>query len=163
MSLLIKHNLSKCTVNTEMLWKLSHTWHSDTGFLVDDMDCQFLLKSHYYWIVKTKLFRDAIKKRTAETAIGTNYIFLEVSWLTLYDLLSSRFFITRFRKFSKCPPIRICPLFDELKKGFFTPSPLYGPMSPSQHPLGKPSKKKIAEKETLVHMGGRGVEKIPFF
>ena len=30
-------------------------------------------------------------------------------------------------------PLRICPLFDELKKGdFFTPSPLYGPMSPSQ-------------------------------
>ena len=26
-----------------------------------------------------------------------------------------------------------------------------------------PSKKKIAEKETLVHMGGRGVKKIPFF
>ena len=24
-------------------------------------------------------------------------------------------------------------------------------------------KKKIAEKETLVHMGGRGVTKIPFF
>ena len=24
-------------------------------------------------------------------------------------------------------------------------------------------KKKIAEKETLVHMGGRGVKKIPFF
>ena len=29
--------------------------------------------------------------------------------------------------------IRICPLFCELKKGdLFTPSPLYGPMSPSQ-------------------------------
>ena len=28
--------------------------------------------------------------------------------------------------------------------------------------LGKRSKK-IAEKETLVHMGGRGVKKIPFF
>ena len=26
-----------------------------------------------------------------------------------------------------------------------------------------PSKKKIAEKETLVHMGGRGVKKSPFF
>ena len=32
------------------------------------------------------------------------------------------------------PSIRICPLFGELKKGdfFYPPSPLYGPMSPSQ-------------------------------
>ena len=32
------------------------------------------------------------------------------------------------------PSIRICPLFDELKKGdfFLPPSLLYGPMSPSQ-------------------------------
>ena len=29
--------------------------------------------------------------------------------------------------------------------------------------LGMPSKKKIAEKETLVHTGGRGVKKNPFF
>ena len=31
------------------------------------------------------------------------------------------------------------------------------------HPLGKRSKKKIADKEALVHMGGRGVKKKPFF
>ena len=32
------------------------------------------------------------------------------------------------------PSIRICPLFDELKKGdFLPPSLLFGPMSPSQH------------------------------
>ena len=31
------------------------------------------------------------------------------------------------------PSIRICHLFGELKKGdFLSPSPLYGPMSPSQ-------------------------------
>ena len=37
------------------------------------------------------------------------------------------------KKFLTPPSIRLCPLFDELKKGdFFPPSLPYGPMSPSQ-------------------------------
>ena len=73
-----------------------------------------------------------------------------------------KYFITWYRKFTLCkasknatncveteapcehgtcdkkiltpPSLRICPLFGELKKGdfFYPPSPLYGPMSPSQ-------------------------------
>ena len=37
------------------------------------------------------------------------------------------------------------------------------PISTIENLIRDAFKKKIAEKETLVHMGGRGVKKIPFF
>ena len=46
---------------------------------------------------------------------------------------------------------------------WFSKHIFYDPRNPNFLPKGCLPKKKIAEKETLVHMGGRGVKKNPLF
>ena len=84
-------------------------------------------------VVSSFRFSILILTPSPPLAIGTNEIFLEVSW---YD-----------KKIFTPPLIRICPLFDEPKKGdFFTPlPPIWTNVSSSaifffwRHPLGKMS------------------------
>ena len=60
------------------------------------------------------------------------------------------------KEFLTPPPIRICPLFNELKKGIFLPSSLpYGPMSPFQQFFfwRHPRKKETA----ITYLKGSGI------